>query len=114
MLQLPPQVTREKGGGFDEPTYPISNKAGSPLVPISPASVEEVMLITVIASEELITALSGEHHFDLLCGEARHEIERNAGGPRNRFILVPDQPGQGVEKVIRVDDHFVVIRANRL
>ncbi len=39
--------------------------------------------------------------------QLRDEVERDAGGVRERFVFVPDEARQRLEKLRRVDHDFV-------
>ena len=50
----------------------------------------------------------------MLAGQLRNEVERDAGGPGDGLVLMPDEAGQRVEEVVHADDDFVVLGADGL
>ncbi len=42
-----------------------------------------------------------------------HEVERYAGGVRERFVFVPDEARQGIKKLRRVDHDLVRLCTDR-
>src|SRR5207253_3698067 len=48
--------------------------------------------VAVIAEEQLVGALAGEHHLHVLGRQARDEVKGHARRERDRLVLVPDQP----------------------
>ena len=69
--------------------------------------------VAVVAEEELIGALTREHHLDVLPGQARDEVERDARGEGDGLVLVPDQLRQGIEELGGRHDDLAVLRACR-
>src|SRR5262249_9762857 len=63
------------------------------------ALVKQIPAVAFIPAEQFIAACPGEHYFHFLGSAARHAIERNAGGPGDRLVFVPDQARQRLEKV---------------
>ena len=45
----------------------------------------------------------------MLRRELRDKVQRDAGRPGDGLIFVPDQPGQGAEKVIDADGDLVML-----
>src|SRR5947207_15005073 len=82
----------------------------NPAIKVVRARVQESPRIACVAAQCLIAAFAGKHDSDALSGEPRNEIERHAGWPHNRFILMPDQSGQDFEKLIAAEPHFVMSR----
>ena len=56
--------------------------------------------IPVVAEEQLVGALAGQHDLDVIAGEARHEVQRHARREGDRLVLVPDQARQRVEELL--------------
>src|SRR5262249_48253862 len=64
--------------------------------------------IAVVPEEELVGALPGEHHLDVVAGQAGDEVERDTRGKGDGLVLVPDQLRQRVEELLRGYDDLVV------
>ena len=80
--------------------------ARGPLVPGGHA-------VPVVAEEQLIRPLPGQHDLDVLAREPRDEVERHARRERDRLVLVPDEAWQRAEELGRGDDHLAVHGAHR-
>ena len=55
--------------------------------------------IAVVAQEQLVAALAGQHHLHVLARQPRHEVERHARGEGDRLVLVPDETRQRLEEL---------------
>ncbi len=84
------------------------------LVDLPGAPVPGDARIPAVAGQQLVAAFAGQHHRDMPSGERRHEVQRDARRMRDRLVLVPDEPRQGVEEIGFADDHFVPRRADRV
>ena len=73
-----------------------------------------VVAIPCVAPEQLVAALARQHNFHALGRQSRHEVERNARGPGDRLVLVPDEPRQRLEELLLRDGHLVMSRADVL
>ena len=67
--------------------------------------------IAGISGERLVASLARQHHRDRLRAKPRDKVERDAGGPHDRLILMPDQTRQALEKIIAAQPNFVMFRA---
>ena len=66
-----------------------------------------------VAEEELVGSLAGQHDLDVLGGQTRDEVQRNARGKRDRLVLVPDEAWQRVEELLRRHDDLAVPGSDR-
>src|SRR5689334_25134540 len=66
--------------------------------------------VTVVTSEQLIAAISGQSHCDMLTSQAAHMISRDDGRIAKRFFQRTRQLVYGFLDV-RLDDHFMMLGA---
>src|SRR5450631_203142 len=100
MADLAPQFRREQRCGLDAAADTLPQPAWRHTPSGHVALVAEVVAVTAITSKELVTAFAGEDHFDLARSQTRYEIQRNAGGPGDRLILVPDRVRQSSKEIV--------------
>src|SRR5262249_59910248 len=67
-----------------------------------------------IAEKKLVGAFARQHDLDVLARQSRDEIERHAGGVRDRLVLVADEIRQRGEKFPRPEDDLAGLRAHGL
>ena len=114
VLQFAAEGGREKGRGGDLVANGGTHGFGQEAVEAQPALVHGVKAVAGVAAEHLVAAFAGEHHLDVFPGQFRDEIERDAGGPGDGLVFMPDQAGQRVEEIVHADDDFVVLGADGL
>ena len=91
-----------------------SQRSGDPPpIHLSQPNVPRGDSIAVIAEEELVGPLAGEHHLDMLPCQAGDKVQRYAGGERDGFVFMPDEMGQGFEKLLGRHNDFAVFRPDR-
>ena len=61
------------------------------------------LVVDAVAAEQLVGALAGQHHLDVLACLAGGEPQRDGGRVRHRVVQVPDDPGQAGEELLRAD-----------
>ena len=54
-----------------------------------------------VAAEQLVGALAGEHHLDVLAGLAGDEVQRHERRVGDRVVEVPDDQRDGVGELLR-------------
>src|SRR5918911_1748317 len=72
--------------------------------------VENRLVVALVSAERFITPLARQNNFDVLCGEARDEIERDARRMRYRLVFVPDELWERGEKIFGADDRLMMVR----
>src|SRR5882762_3062973 len=63
--------------------------------------IEERGTVPHVSAKNFVTAFPGQHHFHLLASELRSKMQRDARGPDNGLVFVPDQLRQVSKKVLR-------------
>ena len=71
------------------------------------------LAVDVVAAEQLVGALAGEHHLDVLAGLAGDEVQRHEGRVGDRVVEVPDDQRDLVGELLRRDDLGDVLDADR-
>ena len=61
------------------------------------------LVVDAVSAEQLVGALAGQHHLDVLARLAGREPQRDGGRVRHRVVQVPDDPGQAGEELLRAD-----------
>ena len=92
----------------------VRSGAGQDAVEAQPALVHGVVAVAGVAAEHLVAAFAGEDDGDVFAGQLGNEVERDAGGPGDGLVLMPDEARQRVEEVLHADDDFVVLGADGL
>jgi len=69
--------------------------------------------IAVVAKEEFIGPLPGEHHLDMIPRQARDEVERDARRKPDRLVFMPDELGQRAEELRGGHHQLAVLRPDR-
>src|SRR5947207_713995 len=67
-----------------------------------------------VYGQRFIAALTSEHYFHASASQLGHKEQGHAGGPRNGFVLMPDQLGKGSEEILPAHEYFVVDRFQML
>src|SRR3974390_1489572 len=108
------KLAMQRGGersASNSPPYPASQESRrQPAIRAVHLRVENRPGIAGIACQSFIAPLARENKNDALAGKARDIEKRNAGGPDNRLVLVPDQARQAVKEFFAAETHFVVVR----
>ena len=66
-----------------------------------------------VPGEQLVAAFAGQDDGNALPRQRRHEVQRDARGVGDRFVLVPHQFRQRAEEISIVDDDLVGVGVNR-
>ena len=69
--------------------------------------------VLVVAREQLVAAVAGEHDLDVLGGELRHHVGRNRRRVAERLVEIPGEVLDDRNHV-RLEHELVVLRAERL
>ena len=64
--------------------------------------------IARISAQGFVATFAGEDYFDALAGQLGNEEQRHAGGPDDRFVLMPDQFWERAEKILAADEYFMM------
>ncbi len=95
---------------FDASVHEISHALSRQgLVAGAEREIVNRLAVTLVARQHFVAAFAGQNHLDVLGGEARNEIQRDARRMRERFVFVPDEARQRVEELFGADDDFVMI-----
>src|SRR6185369_9036792 len=78
------------------------------------SSVLQSPRVARVPRKRLVTALSSEDDLNFLLGESGDEIERDAGRPDDRFVLLPDQLWESIEELLTADANFMVLGSDVL
>ena len=65
-----------------------------------------------VAGQGFVGALAGQHHCHSFARQPGDKIKRNARGPHDGLIFVPDQVRQSTEKILLADQHFMMPRVD--
>src|SRR5262245_49114243 len=62
----------------------------------------------IVTRKKFITALSGEHRFDMRACQLRNEIKRNARREFQRFVFVPNEFRESLKELIWLDHNLMM------
>ena len=92
----------------------VRSGAGQDAIEAQPALIHRVMAVAGVAAEHFVAAFAGEDDGDVFPGQLGNEVERDAGGPGDGLVFMPDEARQGVEEVLHADDDFGVLGSDGL
>ena len=109
MLQLAPQSCMKQRRCRNEAPDPSPQRRRSQApVDAVKSDILQAEGVSGVAGQRLVRAFTRQHHRDSFAGQSGHEIERHAGRPHDRLVLMPDQARQSIEEVLALDPYLVM------
>src|ERR1700756_5725706 len=103
-------------GGIGEGAADSAANCPRDYVPINavPCHILESEGISAVTRQSFVGSFARQDDLHSLMCQLRHEIERNARGPDDRLVFVPDKMRQAIEEILLADENFVVKRIQML
>src|ERR1051325_8437346 len=80
------------------------------VIAFAPRQIQYGLTVASVSGHQLVAAFTSQNNLDVPGSKLGNKIERDTGWMSERLVFMPDQLGQGFEKLFRADGYFVMIR----
>src|SRR5262245_4732354 len=110
-LRESPRLTRQRIDQLSETTAQ-SGWHRRPVRTPKPG-IPERRSIPIVAEEQLVGPFTSKHDLHVISSQTCDEVQGDARGERDRFVLMPDEMWQCGKILGGADQYFAVLRADR-